>query len=111
MVKRLGSDFKASFPDINIVTPPIPRILKILDPTILPIAILFSFFIAAIIDVATSGREVPNAKTPKPIMVSRIPKYLAKSIDPTINNLAPKDTPIKPNKNNVHVFDKDKFSL
>ena len=86
-------------------------ILKILEPTILPIAILFSFLIAAIIEVATSGKEVPNAKIPKPIIVSRIPKYLAKSIDPSVNSLAPKETPIKPMKKNINAFDKDKFCL
>ena len=52
-MKRLGFDFRASLPEINIVTPPIPSMLKILEPTIFPIAILFSFLIAAIIEVAT----------------------------------------------------------
>ena len=63
-----------SLPETNIVTPPIPKILKIFEPTIFLIAILFSFFIAAIIEVATSGKEVPNANTPRPITVSLIPK-------------------------------------
>ena len=71
---------------------------------------LFSFFIAAIIEVATSGKEVPNANTPRPITVSLIPKQCAKSIEPSINKLAPNETPIKPDKNINIDLDKDKFS-
>ena len=72
---------------------------------------LFSFFIAAIIEVATSGKEVPNANTPRPITVSLIPKQCAKSIEPSINKLAPNETPIKPDKNINIDLDKDNIDL
>ena len=62
----------------NEVIPNIERILKILDPTILPTDIELCFLKAAKADVASSGSEVPKATILIPITTSDIPKNLAK---------------------------------
>ena len=51
---------------INAVVPTTNRILKILLPTIFPIAISAFPLIAAETDVKSSGREVPSATMVKP---------------------------------------------
>ena len=50
------------------LTPNMSKRLKILDPTILPMAISAFFFIAATTEVASSGREVPAATMVKPMI-------------------------------------------
>lgn len=50
------------------------RILKMLLPTIFPRAISLSFFKAAVMDVASSGKDVPIAIMVKPTRASLIPK-------------------------------------
>ena len=62
---------------ISAVVPITNRILKILLPTILPMAIPAFPFFAAVTDVTSSGSEVPNATMVRPINLSLIPKTLA----------------------------------
>ena len=50
-------------------TPSTNRILKILEPITFPSAISTSFFLAATIDVTSSGRLVPIATMVSPISV------------------------------------------
>lgn len=57
--------------------PKINKILKMLEPTALPRAIPDSCFFAAVIEVTSSGREVPIATMVRPIRVSLKPKLLA----------------------------------
>ncbi len=52
---------------ISETLPTTNKILKILLPTILPIAISALSFLAATTDVTSSGSEVPKATTVKPI--------------------------------------------
>ena len=57
-----------------------PRIksrLKTLEPTAFPTASPVSPFLAATMEVTSSGREVPTATMVRPISVSDIPKVLA----------------------------------
>ena len=53
------------------------RMLNILEPIILPMDMELSFRYAAIADVANSGREVPNATTLIPMVISEIPNNRA----------------------------------
>ena len=55
-------------------TPNINNILNILDPRTFPIAISFSPFVAAIIEVTNSGRDVPIATIVNPTNFSLKPK-------------------------------------
>ena len=57
--------------------PKINKMLKRLEPTALPKAIPDSCFLAAVIDVTSSGSEVPMATMVRPIKVSLSPKLLA----------------------------------
>ena len=57
--------------------PKINKMLKILEPTALPKAIPDSCFLAAVIDVTSSGSEVPTATMVRPIKVSLSPKLFA----------------------------------
>ena len=50
------------------------RMLKILEPIALPSAISTSFFLAATIEVTSSGREVPMETMVSPIRVWLIPR-------------------------------------
>ena len=59
---------------IRAAVPITKRILKILLPTILPIAIPALPRFAAVTDVTSSGSEVPKATIVKPIKRSLIPK-------------------------------------
>ena len=58
------------------------KILKILLPTIFPMAIPAFPFLAAVTDVTSSGSDVPNATIVRPINRSLIPKNLAISVAP-----------------------------
>lgn len=58
-------------------TPKISRILAIFDPTILPIMISSCLKNEAVIDEASSGREVPTATIVSPMMNSETPNLWA----------------------------------
>ena len=53
------------------------KILKILDPIILPIAIPLFFLMAATAEVMSSGKEVPIAMIVSPIIFSLTPNCVA----------------------------------
>ena len=76
-----------------LVTPNIPRILKIFDPIILPIEISVSFRKAAVTEVASSGMLVPIAIIDKDITLSDIPIFLARDEAPSTSEFAPKTRP------------------
>jgi hypothetical protein len=94
---------------LNMETIPITdKRLNKLEPIILPIDMACSLRKDAITEVASSGRDVPNATIDIPITISLIPKYLAISIAPFINKLAPnerKAIPEKINIYNIHRFE------
>ena len=71
------------------VRPRIPRILKMFDPTILPMAISDCFRNAAINEVASSGKDVPTATTVSPINASDTPKVRAIVTAPSTMKRAP----------------------
>ena len=73
-IRNLGSNGTVQ---ISAVVPMTNKILKILLPTIFPMAIPTLPFFAAITEVTSSGRDVPNATMVRPINRSLIPKYLA----------------------------------
>ena len=78
------------------VTPRISRILKILEPMILPIAISSSPFNAPAMDVASSGRLVPMAIIVSPITASLIFKCFAIDTAEVTNKLAPEIKNVNP---------------
>ena len=59
-------------------TPSISRMFIILEPIALPIAMPCSPFFAAIIEVVSSGREVPRVTIVRPIIVSDMLSILAR---------------------------------
>ena len=65
------------------------NILKIFEPTMLPTAISVSFFKAAEIEAASSGKLVPKATIVTPIIRSLTPHEKAILEAPSIKNLAP----------------------
>lgn len=76
-----------------LLTPRIKRILKIFDPMIFPRARSVFFLYAAMIEVASSGSEVPIAIIVSPITLSESPKYLAMSVAPLTIRSPPKISP------------------
>ena len=77
---------------ISADVPSTKRILKILEPTMLPIARSASPFLAADSEVTSSGREVPNATIVSPIRLSDIPSPLAIVFAPFTTACDPKIT-------------------
>ena len=84
------------------VIPRTIKILKILLPKILPIAISAWPRLAAIIDETISGRLVPIATMVIPINHSLIPTILAIETPPDTRNFAPPTKPINPAKTNIN---------
>ena len=72
------------------VIPRTEAILKILDPIRLPSDKAFSFFKAAITDVASSGTLVPIAIMVMDITRSLTPKVPAKATAPSTSHLLPR---------------------
>jgi len=64
----------SSFPATKIVSPKTNRILAILEPTTLPKTMDDSPASTAVIEVANSGSEVPNATMVIPITKDDIPR-------------------------------------
>ena len=75
---------------IRAVVPMTNRILKILLPTMLPTAIAELPFLAAVTEVTSSGRDVPNATIVRPIKRSLNPNILAKAVAPLTVTLLPR---------------------
>ncbi len=67
----------------------------------LPIIMPDSLLIAAIIDVVSSGREVPIATAVIPIIVSLTPSTFAIDIAESTKSIAPILRPISPNTMNI----------
>ena len=55
---------------ITLLIPRIKRMLKMHEPSTLPMTMPFSPFLSAVIEVTSSGREVPIATTVRPISAS-----------------------------------------
>ena len=62
---------------MSIVVPATKSMLNILLPTMLPMAISVCPFFAAVHDVTSSGRDVPNATMVSPISLSVMPNLPA----------------------------------
>ena len=99
-IANAPSNKNSALNGIGNIKPAMPRtnsILKMFEPTMLPIAISDSPLRAAIILVTNSGKLVPNATTVNPITRSDIPIYCAIStadstviLLPNINATIPK---------------------
>lgn len=76
-----------------LLTPRIKRILKIFDQIIFPRARSVFFLYAAMIEVTSSGSEVPIAIIVSPITLSESPKYLAMSVAPLTIRSPPRISP------------------
>ena len=72
------------------------QILKILLPTMLPIRRSDSPFLAAVIVVTSSGRDVPMAITVREITRSEIPAAVARKVAELTTSWLPPTTPISP---------------
>lgn len=93
---KISKEMIPSLTDIFLiieVTPNTPRMLKILDPIILPMEISISFLRAATADVANSGTEVPKATSVRPTTRSLIPKSRAIFLALSTKRFAPKYNP------------------
>lgn len=69
----------AGFITIGVITddkPSTNKMLNMFEPITLPIAISLSPFLAATIEVTSSGRDVPIATIVRPIRLSDIPNCL-----------------------------------
>lgn len=75
--------------EITAAMPSTKRILKTFEPITFPRAISISFFLAATIDVTSSGRLVPRATIVMPIRLSDIPKLRAISEAPSTTIFPP----------------------
>ena len=85
--KELNSDVK----------PRISNKLYIFDPIMLPIIMLYLPFLAAVIDVAISGKDVPRAIIVKPINESEILRIVEIDIAESTVMSAPKSViPMEP---------------
>ena len=78
--------------------------LKMLEPTTLPIATAPDLRHAAIIEVTSSGSDVPMATTVSPMAVSEAPNMRAISDAPCTVSQAPTGSPISPPTMNSVVF-------
>ena len=74
---------------ITLLIPRINRMLKMHEPSTLPMTIPFSPFLRAVIEVTSSGRDVPIATTVRPIRASLKPKNEAISLAPSTTKLEP----------------------
>ena len=72
------------------------QILKILLPTMLPMRRSDSCFLAAVIVVTSSGREVPRATMESEMMRSEMPKVVAMVLAELTTSWLPATTPARP---------------
>ena len=89
------------------VIPRTAKTLKILDPSKFPKEILFSFLKTATIEVTSSGILVPTETIVIPIILSLIPKELARLIAPEINHSEPKYKKTPPKNKRIKDFGKE----
>ena len=78
------------------VAPATPKILNRLDPATLPNPTTAWPRQAAAMVVASSGNEVPKAKSVRPMTSSETPHILAIETPPSISNSAPMNSPKGP---------------
>ena len=71
-------------------TPRIAKMLNVLEPTILPIAMALSPLRAEIKLTVSSGIDVPTATIVRPTINSGTRKRAAKATEPSVSNIAPK---------------------
>ena len=105
MSVRLSKDM-----DTGVITPDIPRIrnvLKIFDPTTFPIARSTFFFLAAIRDVASSGREVPIDKIVMAMIRWETPRFSAMCTAPLTKRRPPRMSPVRPSRIKTMDFGND----
>jgi len=94
-----------------LLTPRIKRILKIFDQIIFQRARSVFFLYAAMIEVASSGSEVPIAIIVSPITLSESPKYLAMSVAPLTIRSPPKISPQSQRAIRRHDFQRGKILI
>ena len=71
-------------------------IFRIFAPRTLPIEISWAFLMIAVIDVTSSGNDVPKAVNVRPIMTSGTPSILAMTSPLETSKLAPEIVQIIP---------------
>ena len=74
---------------IALLIPKMKRILKMLDPSTLPITIPLSPFLSAVIDVTSSGNEVHIATMVRPMRTSLNPNAPAMKLAPSTTKSEP----------------------
>ena len=96
---------------ITVAVPRMNRLLKIFEPTTLPIAMSFSPFEAATMEVMSSGRLVPKAMIVSPIRRSLIPAKCAIQVALLIVIWPPAIIPARPIIRNKTLFIVEDFSV
>ncbi len=104
IVKSIKFSFKISIGRRIEDSPNTNKILNILLPIILPIAILLSFFFIANSDVASYGREVPKATMDRPITVWLTPSLVAMAILLSTTISPPMKSPVIPIRKSINDF-------
>ena len=74
---------------INTLEPTTKRMLKILEPMMFPIAISALPFLAAVTEVTSSGKDVPNATIVNPINLWLTPNEMAMFVAASTAKLLP----------------------
>ena len=105
-IRNLGSNTTGI---IKAVVPTTNKILKILLPTIFPIAISAFPFMAAETEVTSSGRDVPSATIVRPINLSLNPKPFAKAVAASTVISEPHTTATRPTKTASNSFHMGSF--
>ena len=106
------SNLKAASKGTGIIKPESPTInkmLKMLLPTIFPIAISEFFLMEAETDVNNSGNEVPRATIVKPIKRSLNPTILAMAVAASTAKLLPKIISPRPIAVKIKAFGSESF--
>lgn len=93
MISKLAGEIE---PEMAIGRARTTQMLKILLPTILPTNRSLSPFLAAVIVVTSSGREVPRAMTEREMMRSEMPTALAMKDAELTTSWLPPTTPRRP---------------
>ena len=91
----------------GLISPTVPitkSMLKILLPTILPMAIPALPFLAAETEVTSSGRDVPKATMVRPINRWLMPQASAMVVAPLTTKLLPPTTSTRPIATNARRF-------
>ena len=94
---------------IALLAPSTNKMLKMFDPITFPITNWFSPFFKAVIDVTSSGKEVPIATMVKPTSVSLIPRAIAIAEALSTTKSPPRTMPARPTRMKIMLFGRVNF--